>query len=67
MKKILFSLTDELLDCIDVARGSSPRNPWLEKLIKADPRIQKASAALDIELPQRPTDGRGKWERPDKD
>ena len=63
MKKILLSLSPEMLAAIDKARGKQPRGPWIEQRLARLPIVKRAAKNLAIELPEREDDGRGKWDR----
>ena len=63
MQKKLIALTDELWAAIDAARGSIPRNSWLESKLKRLKAIRGAAKLKDVTFPSRPVDGRGRWER----
>ena len=60
MKKILISVTPELLRAIDEARSDDPRGPWLEARLWTVPQVKRAAALLGIERPERLRDGRGR-------
>lgn len=63
MKKILLEITDELAAAIDHAKGDAARNAYIESRLRRDKEIKAAAKELEIELPDRPLEGRGKWER----
>ena len=63
MKKILLSLSAEMLAAIDKARGKHPRGPWIEQRLARLPIIKQSAKQHGIELPDREPDGRGKWQR----
>lgn len=64
MKKILFEVSEELKAAIDSAKGSAPRNPWLESELWRLKSIRDGAATAGVEKPDRPIEGRGKHERP---
>ena len=64
MKKLLIEFSDEMAAAIDAARGKAPRGPFVEGLLRRLKAIRDTADAIGVELPDRPADRRGTWERP---
>ena len=58
--RILIDLSDELLAAIDHARDGEPRGPWIENHLRRLAAVRTAAKALDLAIPPRPADARGK-------
>lgn len=63
MKKFLCELSEQLLAAIDAARGPVPRNPWIEAQMWKLKTIRDAADARGVAKPERPLEGRGKYQR----
>ena len=63
MKSIRLTISDELLAAIDHAKGDAARVAFIEQQLRGSRKIKAAAKELQIELPDRPLEGRGKWER----
>jgi hypothetical protein len=54
VKKILFELTEELLEVIDDARGRCARNPWLEDQLRKTRPVKELAKKMKVKFPDRP-------------
>ena len=59
MKKLNFSISDELFAAIDAARGKVPRNPWLEQQLWRLKAVNDGAFSAGVNKPDRPLEGRG--------
>jgi len=58
VKKLLWEMTHELGQAIDLARGDRDRGPSIEEWLWSVPAIRRAAKDLGIEKPARPKPGR---------
>jgi len=59
MKNMLLQISDELDAAIETARGTTPRNPWIEQQLWRIPEILEGAETAGVENPHRPLDSRG--------
>ena len=72
MPKILLEITPELnrairkacqLEADKLGRTSVAVNPFIEQVLRRNQTIRRAAGMIGVELPNRPIEGRGKYER----
>jgi hypothetical protein len=54
MKRFLLVITEELSDAVDIVRGSTAKNPWIENELRKVKKIRDAAGQAGIEFPERP-------------
>ena len=59
MKRIMLEITDELHAAIDAARGTDPRNPFIENQLWKSKLVNTGAEIAGVERQNRPSDGRG--------
>ena len=59
MIRVMLEISDELNAAIDAARGTDPKNPFIERQLWKTKLVNDGAAAAGVERPQRPSDGRG--------
>ena len=59
MSRILLTISEELRAVLDVARRGKPLNPFIERRLRQDDVIKRVAEKEQIEIPERPDDGRG--------
>lgn len=63
MKSLHVQISEELFRAIESARGESPRNPWIETVLWKMKAIRDGADAAGVTKPDRPAEGRGKYDR----